>query len=85
MTGFSERCEDFHVQQRVSEFRVEALAIAFFPRTARLDISVLTPVRASQPRTFFAMNSGPLSERICSGGPCSTKISARQLHHDVRT
>jgi hypothetical protein len=39
--GFSERCEDFHVQQLVSEFRVEALAIAVFPRTAWLDIKRL--------------------------------------------
>ena len=34
--GSLERCEDFDVQQLVSEFRVEALAIAVFSRTARL-------------------------------------------------
>ena len=39
--GFSERCEDFHVQQLVSEFRVEALAIAVLPRTSWLYVKRL--------------------------------------------
>ena len=35
---FLERVEDFAVEQFVTEFRVEALAIAVFPWTARHDV-----------------------------------------------
>ena len=39
--------------------------------------SVVTPSSASQSRTALATNSGPLSERMCSGMPYSRKRSAR--------
>src|SRR6185503_16822100 len=40
--------------------------------------SVFTPIRPSHSRTLRAMNSGPLSERMCSGGRCATNSSVRQ-------
>ena len=40
--------------------------------------SVFTPIRPSHSRTLLATNSGPLSERMCSGGPWATKRSVRQ-------
>ena len=40
--------------------------------------SVCTPTRPSQRRTAFAANSGPLSERMCSGTPRATQSSARR-------
>ena len=39
--------------------------------------SVFTPTLPSQCRTALAANSGPLSDRMCSGGPCSTNRSVR--------
>ena len=39
--------------------------------------SVCTPSLPNHRRTNFAVNSGPLSERRCSGGPCRAKRSAR--------
>ncbi len=47
--------------------------------------SALTPIRPSQSRTVRAVNSVPLSERMCSGGLCSTNKSARHWRSiDVR-
>ncbi len=43
-----ERREDFSVEQLVSELRVQALAIAVLPRTARFDVERLN-ADASQP------------------------------------
>ena len=40
---FSEAVEDLPVEQLVSEFGVEALAVAVLPRTARLDVSGSRP------------------------------------------
>ena len=37
--------------------------------------SVFTPTRPSQPWTTLAVNSGPLSERICSGARLTTNNS----------
>ncbi len=37
----SERREDLNVQELVSELRVQALAVAILPRTARLDVERL--------------------------------------------
>lgn len=37
--------------------------------------AVFTPRRPSQSRTAVAVNSGPLSERMCSGGPRRAKRS----------
>ena len=59
-----ERVEDFAVEQFVTEFRVEALAIAVFPWTARHDVGGLGTHPAIHSRSALAMNSGPLSERI---------------------
>ena len=39
--------------------------------------SVFTPTLPSQCRTALAANSGPLSDLICSGGPCSTNRSVK--------
>ena len=51
--GFAELYEDFHVQRFVSEFRVEALVVAAFPRTAWLDVMRLD-ANPSKPATYAA-------------------------------
>ncbi len=47
--------------------------------------SVRTPIRPSQARTTLAVNSPPLSERMWSGGPRSTKrsVSTRSTSSEV--
>ena len=64
----AERREDLAVQELISELRVQALAVAVLPRASRFDVERLD-ADPSQPRTFRATNSGPLSDRMCSGGP----------------
>ena len=51
--GFAECYEDFHTQKFVSEFRVEALVGAVFPRTAWLDAMRLD-ADPSKPATHVA-------------------------------
>ena len=46
--------------------------------------SVFTPTLSSQCRTALAANSGPLSDRMCSGGPCSDEQVGQALQHIVR-
>ena len=72
----AQRCESFAIREFVPELRVQALTVAILPWTTRLDIERLDADPAES-RTFLATNSGPLSERMCSGGPCVTKRSAR--------
>src|SRR5688572_25998234 len=76
--GLVERREQFTCKQLVSELGFEALAVTVLPWATRSDEDVYTPIRSSQPRTLRATNSGPLSERTCSGGPWATKRSVRQ-------
>ena len=42
--------------------------------------SVVTSIRPSHSRTLRATNSGPLSDRMCSGVPWATNRSVRQEH-----
>jgi hypothetical protein len=71
-----DRVEDFGVEELVPEFRVERLALAVLPRRAGFDVECLCAgVGEPFPRSF-ATNSGPLSERRCSGTPFITMISA---------
>ena len=67
--GFLQRIENLAVEKFVAKLRVEAFAIAVFPRAARLDIGGLGADRAVQSWTALATNSGPLSERTCPGTP----------------
>ena len=66
--GFSKRCEDLAVQ------KLAPLSFEIRPGSI---LSVLTRSGRSHSDTLTAINSGPLSERRCSGGPCATKRSAR--------
>lgn len=74
-----QRREDLAIQKLVAELRVQAFAIAILPRASRFDVERLD-VDPAEPlvRTLIAINSGPLSERTCSGGPCATKRLVRQ-------
>src|SRR4051812_43912274 len=61
--------EEFSVQQLITQFAVEALAIAVLPRTSGFDVSRpgadgSYPLAKSQ-----GDESGPLSERMCEGTP----------------
>ena len=83
--GFDERLsfvkgvEDLLVQEFIPELAVEGFDVAVLkPVLALLGSqglpgsikSVLTWSRLSQSLTAVEQNSGPLSERICWGGPC---------------
>ena len=77
--GFVERREDLAVEQFVPELGVEALAVAILPGTARLDEQrLLRQACRATVELPWLRTPGPLSERMCSGGPCSTNRSARQ-------
>src|SRR6267154_959547 len=59
------RIEDFAVQELVPQLRIEGLAVPVF-----------APVPASHFRSPLATNSGPLSERRCSGTPFIITITS---------
>src|ERR687883_664022 len=65
----AQRVEDLAVEQLVAQSRIETLDKAVLPRTARRDVSGLRADRADHSCTALATNSGPLSERMCSGTP----------------
>jgi len=75
--GFAQAAEDFTTEQFVAESRIETFAISVLPWVARLGASRFAPTAAIQSRTFRAMNSGPWSGRICSGGPRRMKRSVK--------
>src|SRR5436190_8188106 len=67
--GFTQRVEDLTVEQFVAQARVEAFDEAVLPRAAGGDVSGLRPDAPIHSCTAVATNSGPLSERMCSGTP----------------
>jgi hypothetical protein len=65
--GFGQRREDLPVEQFVPQFAVERLDIAILPGAARFDEEGFD-TQSGQPFAYsLAVNSGPLSERMCSG------------------
>ena len=77
--GFAMYAEDLAVEQFVPELRVGSSHSNRSPRDSFRSITRSSrQSSASHCRTALAANSGPLSERMCSGGPCSTNWSARQ-------
>ena len=71
-----QRVKDLSVQELISELRIEALAVAVLPGTSGFDIERLCTSIRKPFSQVFATNSGPLSDRICSGRPFITMTSA---------
>src|SRR3954452_20741049 len=65
----AQRVEDLAVEQLVAQTRVEAFDEAVLPWAARRDVGGLRADGTDPLLHRFATNSGPLSERICSGTP----------------
>ncbi len=74
-----EGIKDLPVQELIPQLAIEALYVPVLPRATWPDEEGLdTHPRWSHERTALAVNSGPLSERRCSGTPRSTMRSPRQ-------
>src|ERR1700757_29386 len=77
-TQFLDRVEEFSVEELIAQLAVERFAVAVLPRRAGFDVQCFcASISASHLRRSFATNSGPLSERRCSGIPRITITSAR--------
>ena len=74
--GLLQRIEDLAIQAFISQLAVEAFTVPVLPGTARLDVQRLRAHRRQPLPQSSAMNSGPLSERMCSGIPCTSITSA---------
>lgn len=73
----AERIEDFPVEQLVSQPGIRALDVAVFPWPSRRDVCRPHANRCGPCLTASAMNSGPLSERMCPGMPPARNSSHR--------
>ncbi len=67
-----ERKEDLASEELIRSLKLNLLQKAFSQGLPGSMESVFAPVSANHFRRSFATNSGPLSERICSGTPCNT-------------
>ena len=59
------------------QLAIEAFTVPVFEGLPGSIYSVLASTADSHFRNLAAMNSGPLSDRICSGTPCTNIRSAR--------
>ena len=73
---FSQREEDFSVQQFIAQLAVEAFAVAILPWTPRRDVNSLRTEPCQPLPELLGTLSGPLSERMCSGMPWVSVKSA---------
>ncbi|KTR06314.1 hypothetical protein NS365_07825 [Aureimonas ureilytica] len=71
--------EDFAVQAFVPKLGDDALAIVIPQGKPGSVKTIMAPTAVTQSRTALAMNSGPLSERICPGAPRWIRRSDRTL------
>src|SRR5450755_446770 len=71
-----QRVEDLAVQELIAQLPVETLTVAVLPWTPRFDVQRPGAHFPSHFRNSSAINSGPLSERICSGIPRTNITSA---------
>jgi hypothetical protein len=73
---FLQREEDLAVEWRLAQRAVEAHVVAVLQGDPNSMKSAFELTRGRPSRTVMVVNSGPLSERMCSGTPRSTKSSA---------
>ncbi len=74
-----QRVEDLAVQELISQFRVEAFAVAVLPWRARFDVQCFSSSCGQPVARSLAANSEPLSDRRCSGAPFMTIASDHQV------
>ena len=75
--GLSERAKYLTIETFVAEPGIEALAVSILPRRYGLDVGGFGTDSSDPVLTFWAMNSGPLSDLMNSGGSRKTNRSVR--------
>jgi hypothetical protein len=73
------RVEDLWIQHLVPKLAVEAFAVSILPGASRFDKESPDSYSSQPPSYCFCCKLRAMSDRMCSGGPCRTKRSARQF------